>query len=415
MKNILLNNNDTQLKPSIKRLGVFCGVIALGVMGFTACSKNESPSAAHKASSAEPVSSVKAPVVKPAELISVTSEPWGEVDGKAIHLYTLKNQKGMTVTLLNWGAHVQSIVVPDKKGVFEDVTLGYDTFDEYFKDSSYYGPVVGRFGNRVANAAFKVDGEEYQLTVNNNDNQLHGGKKGLHKRVWDAKTIDAGVVMSYLSVDGEEGYPGNLDIKVTFKLNNDNELKLTYEAETDKTTYVNLTLHTYFNLSGDAKRNILDHLLMINADKTTPVDVELIPDGSYADVAGTPFDFRRPTPIGLRVNDENEQLAFGGGYDHNWVLNDWDGSMKPQLTLYEPESGRKMTIITEEPGMQFYSGNFQDGKTMGKNGRAYQYRTGMCLEPQHFPDSPNQPNYPSTKLRPGEKYQTTSIYRFTTE
>lgn len=356
--------------------------------------------------------------------ITVDTEKWGSVDGQIISLFTLKNQAGMTVKVSNWGAYVQSIIVPDKQGKFEDVLIGYDSWPEYYNDCCYSGPVVGRFGNRIAQAKFTVDGISYQLTKNDggtdkNINQLHGGKLGLHKRVWQAKPLADGVELSYLSADGEEGYPGNLHITVTYTLTPQNELKVAYHATTDKTTAVNLTLHTYFNLSGSAQRNIEDHILQIAADHITPVDDLLIPTGELMPVLNTPFDFNQPTAIGKNIRTKNEQLKKGGGvdqqfggFDHNWVFSQHDGSLQNQVSLYDPQSGRFMEILTEEPAIQFYSGNFMDGSVSGKGGKVVQHRHGLALEPQHFPDSPNQPDFPSTWLKPGERYQTQSIYRF---
>lgn len=356
--------------------------------------------------------------------IQVSSERWGEAEGQAIFLYTLKNSAGMTVKVSNWGAYVQAIIVPDKKGKFEDVLIGYDSWPEYYNDCCYSGPVVGRFGNRIAQAAFTIDGMRYQLTKNdggpNKDiNQLHGGKLGLHKRVWQAKLLADGVELSYLSVDGEEGYPGNLNITVTYSLTSKNELKVDYYATTDRTTPVNLTLHSYFNLSGAAQRNIENHILQIKADSITPVDDLLIPTGELMPVANTPFDFNQSTAIGKNIRTVNPQLKKGagvdhefGGYDHNWVFSEFDGSLKNQVSLYDPQSGRLLEILTQEPATQFYSGNFMDGSISGKGGKVINHRNGLALEPQHFPDSPNQASFPSTLLKPGEVYQTQSVYRF---
>jgi aldose 1-epimerase len=356
--------------------------------------------------------------------IVVNVEQWGDAEGQPIYLYTLKNRAGMTVKVSNWGAYVQSIVVPDQEGKFADVLIGYDSWPEYHNDCCYSGPIVGRFGNRIAAAKFAIDGVSYQLTKNdggpNKDvNQLHGGKLGLHKRVWQAKEIADGVELSYLSVDGEEGYPGNLSIKVSYTLTQQNEFKVAYHATADKTTPVNLTLHAYFNLSGDAQRNIETQILQIAADKITPVDDLLIPTGELLPVAGTPFDFTQPTLIGKNIRTADPQLKKGGGvdqqfggYDHNWVFNNYDGSLKNQVSLYDPQSGRVLEILTEEPAIQFYSGNFMDGSVSGKNGKVINHRNGLALEPQHYPDSPNQPSFPSTLLKPGEVYQTLSVYRF---
>ncbi len=403
--------------------GTFVGLVALGIAcGLVACGKEEAkPSETADAAKA---TEVKAEKTAAASGITVTSEKWGEADGKTINLYTLKNSKGMTVQAINWGAYITSVIVPDKNGNFEEVTIGYDTWEEYYNDNSYSGPIVGRFGNRIAKGKFTIDGVEYNVTRNNggpnNDiNQLHGGLKGLHKRAWDAKQVKNGVEMSYLSPDGEEGYPGNLNIKLTITLNESNELRLDYEATTDKKTPVNLTWHAYFNLSGNMQRDIEGHLLTMAADKTTPVDDTLIPYGNLASVEGTPFDFQAPTAIGKNIRVADEQLKKGGGqdkeyggYDHNWVFSEWDGSLKNQVTLYDPESGRYMDIYTEEPAIQFYAGNFMDGSVKARGGKPVNHRYGMALEPQHFPDSPNHPNFPNTILAPGETYQTTSVYKF---
>jgi aldose 1-epimerase len=356
--------------------------------------------------------------------IQVSTERWGDAEGQAIFLYTLKNSAGMTVKLSNWGAYVQAIIVPNMQGKFEDVLIGYDSWPEYYNDCCYSGPVVGRFGNRIAQAAFTIDGMRYQLTKNdggpNKDiNQLHGGKLGLHKRIWQAKLLADGVELSYLSVDGEEGYPGNLNITVTYTLTPQNELKVDYHATTDRTTPINLTLHSYFNLSGTAQHNIENHILQIKAHSITPVDDLLIPTGDLMPVANTPFDFNQPTAIGKHIRTVNPQLKKGGGvdhefggYDHNWVFSEYDGSLKNQVSLYDPQSGRLLEIFTQEPAIQFYSGNFMDGSVSGKRGKVVNHRNGLALEPQHFPDSPNQASFPSTLLKPGEVYQTQSVYRF---
>ncbi|MBD3225171.1 MAG: galactose-1-epimerase [Caldithrix sp.] len=349
--------------------------------------------------------------------LSVTSEPFGpDVDGQPIHLYTLSNVEGMMVTITNYGAIVQSIKVPDRDGNIEDVVLGFDSLQSYIEDDSYFGGLVGRYGNRIAKGKFTLDGNTYTLATNNGPNHLHGGDQGFNKVVWKGQQLqsekEVGVKLTYVSPDGEEGYPGTLTTTVIYSLNNDNAFKIEYRAKTDQPTVVNLTHHGYFNLSGNNRHNILDHKLMINADRFTPVDETLIPTGERRSVEGTPMDFRQPTAIGSRIDTDYEQLEYGKGYDHNWVLNDVDGTLKLQTTLYDPQSGRFMEISTVEPGMQFYSGNFLDGSIIGKNGQAYELHDGLCLEPQHFPDAPNQPDFPSTELRPGETYQSTSVYRF---
>ncbi len=347
----------------------------------------------------------------------VTKEPFGKMpDGTVIHKFTLSNGNGMEVAVINYGAIVQSIKTRDRNDNMEDVVLGFDDLQSYIEDDSYFGGLVGRYGNRIAEGTFTLEGQKYTLAANNGPNHLHGGNKGFNKVVWEAEAASteeaAAVKMHYLSKDGEEGYPGNLNTTVTYSLNEANEFEIEYEATTDKPTVVNLTHHGYFNLSGNCERSILEHELYINAHRFTPVDETLIPTGELRPVEGTPFDFTEPTPIGARINEDNQQLQYGKGYDHNWVLNEVDGTFKLQTSLYDPKSGRLLEIYTVEPGMQFYSGNFLDGSITGKNGKTYQYRYGLCLEPQHFPDSPNQPDFPSTVLRPGEKYQTASVYKF---
>ncbi len=340
-------------------------------------------------------------------------------DGRSVVLYTLRNDHGMVVTLTNWGASIVSIQVPDRSGETADVTLGYDNAAGYIGDTGYLGATVGRYGNRIGKGRFKLDGKEYKLALNNGENSLHGGTAGFNKKLWEAKEIKAaGVVavqMHYLSKDGEEGYPGNLDVSVTFTLDNKNQVKIDYLATTDKSTVVNLTNHSYFNLLGDAAGDILGHELMLNADRFTPVDAGLIPTGELRSVAGTPLDFRQPKAIGARVNDKYEQLVLGKGYDHNWVINPTGAAPRLAARLSEPKTGRVMEVLTTEPAIQFYSGNFLDGSIKGKKGKVYQHRYGLCLETQHFPDSPNHPDFPSTTLNPGQKYQTTTIYRFSTQ
>ncbi len=349
--------------------------------------------------------------------LDVKKESWGRTEeGREIYLYTLSNIHGMQIKIINYGAIVQSLFVPDKSGKFEDVVLGYDRLDDYLKDSPYFGAIVGRYGNRIARGRFTLDGVQYQLATNNGPNHLHGGIKGFDKVVWNAEPIHekdkVRLKLTYLSPDGEEGYPGNLKVAVIYSLTNHNELEIEYFAQTDKATPVNLTHHGYFNLTGHCKRDILEHQLWINADYFTPVDSTLIPTGELRPVEGTPFDFRQPTAIGARINDPDEQLKYGRGYDHNWVLNQADGNLKLQASLYDPQSGRYMQIYTDQPGLQFYSGNFLDGSIVGKGGVVYKHRYGLCLETQHFPDSPNHPEFPSTILRPGEQYHTKTIYKF---
>ena len=353
-----------------------------------------------------------------------TSAEVQESDFDSIKLYSLKNKNGMQMGITNYGAIITSIIVPDRDGKMADIALGYNRVEDYINavDKPYFGSIVGRYGNRIAKGKFTIDGEEYTLATNNGVNHLHGGVIGFDKVVWDAKPISGngytGVQLSYLAKDREEGYPGNLQIKVTYKLTDDNEILVQYHATTDKATPVNLTQHTYFNLAGEGNGTILDHQLHLNADHYTPVDEGLIPTGEIAAVKDTPFDFTTAHPqskaIGRDIGQENEQLKFGLGYDHNFVLNKEgkQGQMTLAATVYEPTSGRFMETFTEEPGIQFYCGNFLDGRLLGKAGKPYIYRSGFVLETQHYPDSPNQKNFPSTILQPGETYSTKTIYRF---
>ena len=335
-------------------------------------------------------------------------------DFSSIKEYTLENKVGMVVKITNYGATITSIVVPDRDGKMADVALGYENVEGYVNaiDRPYFGAVVGRYGNRIAKGRFSIDGTEYALATNNGENHLHGGNMGFDKVVWTAEKVDNGIKLSYLARDGEEGYPGNLKLSVTYTLTDANEIVMHYEATTDKATVVNLTNHTYFNLAGEGSGTINDHILQINGSKTTPVDAGLIPTGELADVAGTPFDFRKPKEIGKDVNADTQQIKFGPGYDHNWVLDRKGDGMELAATLYEPTRGRVLEVITEEPAIQFYGGNFLDGRLIGKSGKPYTHRSGLCLETQHSPDSPNQPEWPTTVLRPGEKYDTTTIYKF---
>ena len=352
--------------------------------------------------------------------IMIEKEPFGLTnEGKQVDLFKISHQDGMIVTIINYGAIVTSLFVPDKEGVLADIVLGYETLKEYVEDRSYFGATVGRIGNRVADGKFVLDGVKYELARNDGENHLHGGIKGFNKRIWAPEIIDHRGIptlkMTYLSKDGEEGYPGNLRISVSYSLTNDNGLKIDYAAETDKLTILNPTHHSYFNLSGAGNGEILDHVLTINADTFTPVREGLIPIGEIRDVTGTPLDFRNPKAIGERINANDEQITLGLGYDHNWVLNNWDSSLNLAVTLYDSRSGRFMEVFTTEPGMQFYSGNFLDGSITGKEGKIYHHRSALCLEADHFPDSPNQPDFPPVTLGPGETYEQTTIYRFSTK
>lgn len=352
---------------------------------------------------------------------SIGFVPFGKVDGKDVNLYTL-SYGDLTVDITNYGGIITRILVPDRNGAMGDVALGYNTVYEYVEETPYFGAIIGRYGNRIANGKFKLNGKTYTLAKNDNPGgigcNLHGGNKGFDKVVWDAETYFEGglpnLKLSYLSVDGEEGFPGNLKVEVTYSLTKDAGIQMDYYATTDKATPVNLTNHNYFNLRGEGSGSIHGHVLQIHASNYTPVGADLIPTGEVAPVAGTPFDFMSPVAIGERVEEDNEQLEFGGGYDHNWVLDNQDGDMALAASVYEPSSGRVLEVWTEEPGLQFYGGNFLDGGIVGKSGRAYEHRNGFCLESQHYPDSPNQKKFPSTILKPGEVYETSTIYKFKT-
>lgn len=337
-------------------------------------------------------------------------------DGTTVSLFLMKNTRGTEVTVTNYGGIIVSLKTADKAGVIEDIVLGYDSLSGYIKAPSFFGALVGRYGNRIAKGKFKLDGKTYSLAVNNGKNHLHGGLKGFDKVVWDPTpsfaTDGVSLKLSYLSKDMEEGYPGNLQVEVTYTLTNSNELKIDYEATTDKKTVVNLTNHSYFNLSGNTKRDILGHTLSLAASKFLPVDQSLIPTGEIKEVKGTPFDFTTPTVVGQRINDDEPQLKAGIGYDHCWVFDKPAGTLSLGATLYDSISGRYMEMYTTEPGTQFYSGNFLNGTVTGKFNTVYKQRFGLCLETQHFPDSPNRPNFPTVVLSPGEVYKTQTVYKF---
>lgn len=338
-------------------------------------------------------------------------------DGKAVDLYTLTNTNGVEARIMTYGGIVVSLKVPDRNGKLEDVVLGYDNLEGYLKNNSpYFGAIIGRYGNRIAKGRFSLNGREYKLARNNGENHLHGGIKGFDKVVWKAREVKSedgvGLALSYVSKDGEEGYPGNLSVTVVYTLTNNNQLKIDYSATTDKETIVNLTNHSYFNLAGRGSI-LLNHEIMINADRFTPVDQGLIPTGELRSVKGTPMDFTQPLAIGARIERQDEQLIFGKGYDHNWVLNSGRGKLALAARVYEPTTGRVMEVYTTEPGVQFYTGNFLDGSIRGKRGHVYQKRYGFCLETQHFPDSPNKSNFPSTVLKPSGKFASTTIHKFT--
>ncbi len=340
-------------------------------------------------------------------------------DFDSIKLYTLSNPSGMTVKISNYGAIITSIIVPDRDGKLADVALGYNRVEDYINavDKPYFGAVVGRYGNRIANGQFSLDGETYKLLKNNGDNHLHGGAIGFDKVVWDASfDQDKNTLkLSYLAKDKEEGYPGNLQLSVTYQLTDENALVVDYWATTDKATPINVTQHTYFNLQGEGTGQILNHELMLNAKKYTPVDQGMIPTGEIAWVSGTPFDFTTAKPIGRDIGQSHEQLEFGLGFDHNWVLDRVGQGLTLAARVVEPISGRVLEIHTTEPGIQFYCGNFLDGRLIGKSGKPYVHRGGFCLETQHFPDSPNQSQFPSCILRPGEPYHSQTVFTFSTQ
>ena len=341
--------------------------------------------------------------------------PFGEVDGVPVELFTLANAHGMEIRLTNYGGIVTHLFVPDAEGTPGDIALGYDTLEGYLEQSPYFGSLIGRYGNRIGGAAFTLDGETWTLAANDGPNHLHGGEQGFDKVVWAAEPFEEtgrrGVRLAYTSPDGEEGYPGTLDMEVTYTLTDENAFEIDYHATTDKATPVNLTQHTYFNLTGVGSGDILGHELTLHADRFTPGDEMLIPTGELQPVAGTPFDFTEPTAIGARINADDTQIERGGGYDHNFVLNGEPGVLRLAARVADPVSGRVMDVHTTEPGIQFYTGNFLDGSITGK-GVSYEKRSGFCLETQHFPDSPNQDAFPSTILRPGETYTSRTVYSF---
>lgn len=347
---------------------------------------------------------------------TITKAPFGTLDGQPVDLYTLTNDKGMIVKITNYGGIITELHTPDKDGHFDDIVLGFDSLAGYRQEVPYFGALIGRYGNRIAKGKFNLEGKTYNLPINNGPNSLHGGKVGFDKKVWTAQEVKTdstvGLKLNLVSPDGDQGYPGTLNVTVTYTLTNDNALRLDYEATTDKATVVNLTNHTYFNLTG-VKRDILDHEVELKASKIVPVDATLIPTGKLEDVKGTPFDFTSSTVIGKRINDtKDEQIKNGGGYDHCWVFDKSGDGLLSQGSAYEPTTGRKVELLTTEPAVQFYSGNFLDGKLTGKNNTTYEKRWGFCLETEHYPDSPNQASFPSTVLKPGQTYKSTTEYRF---
>jgi aldose 1-epimerase len=383
-------------------------VLAVAVISMSGCKKKDTTV---KESQAKP--EVK-PEAKETRQMSANKESFGKTpDGKQVDLYTLTNTSGITAKITNFGGILVSLEVPDRDGNIADITLGFDKLDGYLGEHPYFGGIIGRYANRIGKAAFKLDGVEYKLAANDSENHLHGGIKGFDKRVWRLEDIGvtsdgAMVKLSYISEDGEEGYPGNLACSVVYTLTEDDKLQISYEAETDKKTVVNLTNHSYYNLAGQGSGDILGHELMINADKYTVVDEGLIPTGENRNVKGTPMDFTTPMTIGSRIGQVE------GGYDHNYVLNG-GGSLALAAKVYEPKSGRIMEIHTDQPGVQFYTGNFLDGSITGKAGKVYKKHYGFCLETQHFPDSPNKPDFPPVVLQPGQKYATVTVHKFYTK
>jgi aldose 1-epimerase len=348
---------------------------------------------------------------------AITMQPFGKTnEGENVDIYTLRNTRGAEARITNYGGLVVSLKMTDRDGKLGDVVLGYDNLKAYIKATPYFGALIGRYGNRIKKGRFELDGKTYRLAINNPPNALHGGLKGFDKVVWNAKpaiTINGpSLTLTRVSKDGEEGYPGNLTVTAVYTLTNKNELRIDYTATTDKATVINLTHHSYFNLAGAGSGDILGHELTIKADKFTPIDNTFIPTGELRPVKGTVFDFQKPATIGSRITNQDEQLKFGLGYDHNWVIKKPPGKLAVIAKVHEPKSGRTMEVLSTEPGLQFYSGNFLDGTNVGKGGNVYRYRNGFCLEPQHFPDSPNKPEFPSVVLRPGQTYKNTIIYKF---
>jgi aldose 1-epimerase len=347
-------------------------------------------------------------------------ESWGQFDGKQVNLYTLKNAGGMEVKITNYGGTITSVKTPDRNKNFGDVVLGFDSLDGYTSkaNTSYFGALIGRYANRIGHGKFTLDGHEYQIPTNEGANMLHGGNKGFDKRVWDAKDVSTSsspaLELRYVSKDGEEGFPGTLTATVKYTLTAKNELRIDYSAVTDKDTVQNLTNHSYFNLSGPGSGTILEDKIMLAADRYTPVAKDLIPTGAIDSVAGTPFDFRKAAVIGSRIKDDNEQLKFANGYDQNFVLNRKGNSLTLAARVEDPKSGRVLEVLTTQPGIQFYTGNFLNGSVSGIGGK-YEFRSALCLETQHFPDSPNHSNFPSTELKPGQPFHSTTVYRFSTE
>ncbi len=353
--------------------------------------------------------------------VTLTREPFGKTqDGEEVDLFTFTNSNDVQIRIMTYGGIITHIITPDKNGKPDDITLGFDSLERYLQGHPNFGALVGRYANRIAGGKFTLDGQEYSLPINNGPNSLHGGLKGFDKKVWKAKQVEQkglpALELTYISKDMEEGFPGTLTNRVIYSLSPDNELTIEYFSHTDKATPINLTNHAYFNLNGHQKdQDVLNHVLLLNADRFTPADKTLIPIGELRDVEGTPLDFTTPVAIGERIDSDDEQIAIAGGYDHNFVLNKVDDELSFGGQVYEPVSGRVLEFYTTQPGVQLYTGNFLNGKVIGKNNRAYNRRYGFCLETQHFPDSPNQPDFPSTILRPGEEYHHVTIYKFYTK
>jgi aldose 1-epimerase len=414
----------------VHRTSALVGAVTLfaaGLGGATAIASPPVPAApgnAERAAATAPVAAAPAAEAKQAKQAkhgkrpTVTSAPWGETgDGTPVRRYTLKNSHGMTVRILTYGGIIQSLRVPDRRGRTKNVVLGFDNLEDYISDSPYFGAIIGRYANRIADATFTLDGKTYRLPVNDDPNTLHGGTKGFDKVVWSATPIStrktAGVVLKHTSPDGDMGFPGTLTTQVTYTLNQKNQLRMDYRATTDAPTVINLTNHAYFNLAGEGSGDIYDQKLRIWAKRYTPVNATLIPTGQIAPVAGTPFDFRKSTAIGKRIRQGNQQLIYGRGYDHNWVLDRAPGNgLQRAARARDPHSGRTLTVSTTEPGLQFYSGNFLDSTLVGTSGRMYRQGDAFTLETQHYPDSPNQPAFPSTVLRPGQQFTSSTIYGF---
>ena len=388
----------TRILPGGALLGV--SVVLLVVMAFPAAASQTKKPGHHKGKGGS---------------VSVTKAPYGALaDGTAIDQYTLANKRGMTVKIITYGGIVTEINTPDRKGKFANVALGFDNLADYVAKSPYFGAITGRYANRIANGTFTLDGIAYTLAKNNGPNSLHGGIKGFDKQVWQAAIVPGGVKFSYTSPDGEEGYPGALKVDVTYTLTNKNELKIDYYATTSKATVLNLTNHTYFNLAGEGSGDVFDQVLWVKAHNYTPVDATLIPTGEIAPVAGTPFDFTKPTPIGLRIRDAHPQIVIGQGYDHNWVIDRpaGDASLTLISKAWDPATGRVLKTYTTEPGVQIYTGNFLDGTLVGPSHRVYRQGDAFTLETQHYPDSPNHPAFPSTVLRPTQTFTSTTVYAF---